>query len=65
MSRDAVVTSVAMVSLEVEALVPFSVTEPGLNVQVLYVGRPEHAKLTAWLKPPTGVSVRFEAVEAP
>ncbi len=35
-------------------LVPSSVTALGVNVQVPPCGAPEHAKLTAWLNPPSG-----------
>jgi hypothetical protein len=43
---DAVFTSVAMVRVEVEVAVPLGVTDVGLNVQVLFTGRPEQARLT-------------------
>ncbi len=65
MLRDAAFTSVARVSVVVEALVPFGVTEAGLNEQVLFAGRPEHVKLVDWLNPPTGVSVSVDVTEPP
>ena len=45
--RDAVFTSVAMVRVEVEVPVPLGVTDVGLNMQVLFAGRPEQARLIA------------------
>ena len=44
---DAAFTSVAMVRVEVEVAVPLGVTDVGLNVQVLFTGRPEQARLIA------------------
>ena len=41
---DAVSTSVAMVRVEVKVPVPLGVTDVGLNVQVLFAGRPEQAR---------------------
>jgi hypothetical protein len=46
----------AMVSIEVAAP-PLGVTEEGEKLQVAPVGRPEHARVTALLKPPAGVTV--------
>jgi len=56
---DAVVfTSVLMVSVVETALFdPFAESDPGLNEQDEYCGRPEQLRLTVPLKPPTGVSV--------
>ena len=45
--RAAAFTSVAMVRVEVDVAVPLGVTEVGLNVQVLFAGRPEQARLIA------------------
>jgi hypothetical protein len=45
--RDAVFTSVAMVRVAVDVAVPLGVTDVGLNVQVLFAGRPEQARLIA------------------
>jgi len=42
--RDAAFTLVATVSVEVEVLVPLGVADAGLNVQVLFAGRPEQVK---------------------
>jgi len=63
--REAAFTSVAMVRVVVDVLVPFGVTETGLKLQVLFTGRPEHVKFTAWLNPPTGVSVSVDVTEPP
>jgi len=41
---------VAMVNVDVTAL-PLGVTVEGEKLQVLAIGSPEQAKLTAWLKP--------------
>ena len=62
---DAAFTLVVMVSMEVELLVPFAVTDAGLNVQVVFAGRPEHVKFTAWLNPPEGVTARVDVTELP
>jgi hypothetical protein len=63
--REAAFTSVVMVSMEVGLLVPFGVTDAGLNVQLVFAGRPEHVKFTAWLNPPDGVTVRVDVTELP
>lgn len=63
--REAAVTLVVMVSMEVGLLVPFGVTDAGLNVQVAFAGRPEHVKFTAWLNPPEDVTVRVDVTELP
>lgn len=41
---NAAFTSVAMVRVELEGPVPLGVTDAGLNVQVLFAGRPEQAR---------------------
>ena len=62
---DATFTSVAMVRVEVEVPFPLGVTDVGLNVQVLFAGRPEQARLIAWLNPPDGVMMMVDVAEAP
>jgi hypothetical protein len=57
LARDAEATFVAIVSVVVAVLVPFGVTVVGEKAQVLKAGNPEHAKLTAWLKPFTGATL--------
>jgi len=58
-------TSVAMVRVSVEVPVPLGVTDVGLNVQVLFAGRPEHVRVIAWLNPPDGVMVTVDLAEDP
>jgi hypothetical protein len=52
-----VATLVARVRVVEAAAVPLGVTVAGENEQVLYAGKPVHAKLTWLLKPPDGVMV--------
>lgn len=54
-----------MVNVDVAGLVPSSVTDAGLKLHEAFFGRPEHVKLTCWLKPPDGVMVRVEVTELP
>jgi len=57
--------SVLIVNVDVAALVPSSVTDAGLKLHEAFFGRPEHVKLTCWLKPPDGVMVTVEVTEPP
>jgi len=59
-----VVAAVAIVTTVVTAD-PFGVTLAGTNVHVASEGNPEQAKLTAWLNPFDGVTVRVEVPEEP
>ncbi len=52
MRADAAV--VLSVSVVVAALPPVGVTVVGAKLQVASEGRPEQAKVTAWVKPPEG-----------
>jgi hypothetical protein len=63
--RAAAFTSVAMVRVEVDVAVPLGVTDVGLNVQVLFAGRPEQERLIAWLNPPDGVMVMVDVADDP
>jgi hypothetical protein len=38
--------------------VPFRATEPGVSVQVESEGAPLHVRLTVWVSPPSGASVK-------
>ena len=51
--------------MDVAALVPSSVTDVGVKLHEAFFGRPEHVKLTCWLKPPDGVVVTVEVTEPP
>ena len=57
--------SVLIVNVDVAALVPSSVTDAGLKLHEAFFGRPEHVKLTCWLKPPDGVMVTVDVTELP
>ena len=57
-SSNALDTFVAIVKVDVAVvLVPPGVTDDELKEQVANCGRPEQAKPTDWLKPPTDVTV--------
>ena len=58
MVSDAEATLVAIVSVVDTAVVPFGVSVAGEKAQVLAAGNPEQAKLTVWLKPYVGVTVK-------
>jgi hypothetical protein len=49
----------------VVAVAPEGVTLAGLNEQVAPLGNPEHAKVTAELKPFDGVTVKVTVPELP
>jgi hypothetical protein len=55
LSADACGAVVVIVNVVVTALAP-GVTVAGAKVQLASEGRPLHAKLTAWAKPPAGVT---------
>ena len=63
--NDEVFTSVAIVIIVVAAAVPLGVTVAGEKLHVEFAGSPLHAKLTAWLKPPLGVTDTLIAADAP
>ncbi len=55
---------VVIVSWEVTGA-PFGVTVAGEKLQLTSEGSPEQAKVTAWLKPPIGVSVSVAVPDCP
>lgn len=59
-----VAAAVVMVSCELTAL-PLGVTLEGEKTQVASEGNPEHAKVTAWLKPFFGVTVKVTNPDLP
>ena len=58
-------TLLSIVIVVLEAAVPFGVTDVGLNAQVEFVGRPEHAKVVAAANPFTGVTVIVAVAAVP
>lgn len=62
---DEVITLVAMLRVVVAAAVPLGVTVAGEKLHVEFAGSPLHAKLTAWLKPPLGVTDTLIVADAP
>ena len=52
----AALTLLLIVSVVVDAAVPFGITVVGLKVQVELAGRPEHANVVSALNPLTGVT---------
>lgn len=55
---------VVMVNVVVMAA-PLGVSDAGAKAQLDSAGRPEQEKVTAWLKPPDGVTVSVEVTELP
>ena len=53
------VEMVVTVTVAVEALVPFGVTEPGEMKHSAPRGAPVQLNDTAWLNPPAGVTLRL------
>jgi hypothetical protein len=56
---------VAIVRVAVDALVPLGVTDVGVMAQVECCGAPEQVRLTAWLKPPAGVTLMVDVALLP
>jgi hypothetical protein len=62
---DRVTVSVWIVIVVVAAWVPSGVTVAGLKLQVVFLGVPEHARLTCCANPPDGVMVIVDIPELP
>ncbi len=65
MCSAAELTLVAMVRVAVDAAAPLGVTDVGAMLQVACSGAPEHARLTAWLNPPVGVTLIVDVALLP
>jgi hypothetical protein len=54
-----------IVNVSVEGVVPLGVTDAGVTAQVEFAGAPVHARVTAWLNPPAGVTETVAVVLLP